>query len=110
MFKTKVESPVYVKVTKDSNDVYLILVGYKVPELMTVSTNNYASIDLGINNLATVTFTNAKPIIIKTRFGDLNFSKNFDVPFFSKGSPWYRTNSRLQPRLRWCRGFSPNRS
>ena len=67
MFKTKVKKPTYVKVTKDSNDIYLILVGYEVPELMTVSTNNYASIDLGINNLATVTFTNAKPIIINGR-------------------------------------------
>ena len=67
MFKTKVEKPTYVKVTKDSNDIYLILVGYEVPDVEVVNTDNYASIDLGVNNLATITFTNSKPLIINGR-------------------------------------------
>lgn len=67
MFKTKVEKPTYVKVTQNSNGNYLILVGYEVPDVEPVKSNNYASIDLGVNNLATVTFTNGKPFIVNGR-------------------------------------------
>ena len=67
MFKTKVEKPSYVKVTKGANDVYLILVGYEVEEVEPIVNDNYASIDLGVNNLATVTFTNGKPFIVNGR-------------------------------------------
>lgn len=67
MFKTKVEKPTYVKVTQNSNGNYLILVGYEVPDVEFIKSNNYASIDIGVNNLATITFTNSKPIIVNGR-------------------------------------------
>lgn len=64
IFKTKVENPSYVEVTKDSTGNYLILVGYKVEDVEFVENNNYASIDLGVDNLATLTFLDKSPIII----------------------------------------------
>ena len=68
MFKTKVENPAYVKVTRQNSCTYLILVGYDVKETELIKdTENYAAIDLGVNNLATLTFSNNKPIIINGR-------------------------------------------
>lgn len=67
MFRTKVEKPTYVTVTQNPNGNYLILVGYKVPDVKPIKSNNYASIDIGVNNLATVTFTNSNPIIVNGR-------------------------------------------
>lgn len=64
VFKTKVENPVFVEVTRDSTGNYLILVGYKVDDVEFFENNNYASIDLGVNNLATLTFLDKSPIII----------------------------------------------
>ena len=64
IFKTKVENPTFVEVTRDSTGNYLILVGYKVDDVEFVENNNYASIDLGVNNLATLTFLDKSPIII----------------------------------------------
>lgn len=47
------------------NDSYVIEVVYTVPDIeLKADNSNYASIDLGINNLATVTFNNDKPIIV----------------------------------------------
>lgn len=67
MFKTKVDNPEYVKVTRLNSQTYIILVGYEVPEVKIAPNDNFASIDLGVNNLAAITFTNAKPIIINGR-------------------------------------------
>lgn len=64
VFKTKVENPAFVEVKRDSTGNYLILVGYKVDDVEFVENNNYASIDLGVNNLATLTFLDKAPIII----------------------------------------------
>ena len=64
LIKTRAEKPTYVKITRLNSTAYVILIGYEVREAEPVINSNYAAIDLGINNLATVTFTNAKPIII----------------------------------------------
>lgn len=64
IFKTKVENPAFVEVKRDSTGNYLILVGYKVDDAEFVENNNYASIDLGVNNLATLTFLDKASIII----------------------------------------------
>ena len=64
VFKTKVENPTFVEVKRDSTGNYLILVGYKVDGVEFVENSNYASIDLGVNNLATLTFLDKSPIII----------------------------------------------
>lgn len=67
LIKTKVENPTYVKMTRLNGTTYIILVGYEVEKAEPIINSNYATIDLGVNNLATVTFTNAKPIIINGR-------------------------------------------
>jgi putative transposase len=64
VFKTKVENPTFVEVKRDSTGNYLILVGYKVEDVEFVENGNYASIDLGVNNLATLTFLDKSPIIV----------------------------------------------
>ena len=64
IFKTNVENPTFVEVKRDSNGNYIILVGYKVEDVEFVENGNYASIDLGVNNLATLTFLDKSPIII----------------------------------------------
>ncbi len=43
---------------------YTIEVVYEVPEKELITNNNYSAIDLGINNLATLTFNNNNAIII----------------------------------------------
>lgn len=67
VFNTNVKEPVFVEVTKGSNDVYFIIVGYYANKQEQVISDNYAAIDLGVNNLATVSFTNGKPFIINGR-------------------------------------------
>lgn len=64
--KTNVElnKIVYVKIVPVNRQLYKVLVGYTAQESKPIVSNNFAAIDLGINNLATITFTNREPIII----------------------------------------------
>lgn len=64
--KTKVlkEQYVYTKVIPVNSYTFEILIGYEVETLNPIQTTNFAAIDLGVNNLATLTFTNNTPLII----------------------------------------------
>ena len=62
---TKVANPKLVRVVPDRNN-FIIEVIYNIDERAPKSTSKYASIDLGVDNFATVTFsTQNKPLIIK---------------------------------------------
>lgn len=61
---TKVDKPKCVRIIPKLR-AFIIEVIYEVKELPLKHTNNYAAIDLGINNLASVTFSNgANPLLV----------------------------------------------
>lgn len=65
LIKTKIKSNIkFARIIPKNNSKIVIEIGYNKQETPTLSNDNHASIDLGIDNLATLTFTNAKPIII----------------------------------------------
>nr|DAJ74176.1 MAG TPA: endonuclease [Caudoviricetes sp.] len=66
---------------------YAIQVVYKIEEDKQVSSNNYAAIDLGLNNLATVTTTNFSPFIINGR------------PLKSINHHWNKRVSKIKSKL-----------
>ena len=62
---TKVANPKLVRVVPDRNN-FIIEVIYNIDERAPKSTSKYASIDLGVDNFATITFsTQNNPLIIK---------------------------------------------
>lgn len=63
LIKTKVENIQFVRIVPKGNKI-IVEIGYTKQENFVKSNNNYACIDLGIDNLATLIFTNSKPIII----------------------------------------------
>lgn len=63
--KIKFDNISFVRLVPDiSNRTITAEIGYECNEQYTTSNSNIASIDLGINNLATITFTNHSPTII----------------------------------------------
>jgi IS605 OrfB family transposase len=66
VFKTKQTSVDEVRLISKSNGTYYLEVVYSIEEKKLVENNNYASIDIGLNNLATVATNNPNinPIII----------------------------------------------
>lgn len=63
-FKTKVKDIEYINIIPNNQRIF-ISVAYKIDCQPIVAFNqNYAGLDLGVSNLATVTFTNHSPIII----------------------------------------------
>lgn len=69
MLKTKQKLVDEVRLISKSNGTYYLEVVYTVQEKELIKNNNYASIDIGLNNLATVATNNPniKPIIINGR-------------------------------------------
>lgn len=69
MFKTKQKLVDEVRLISKSNGTYYLEVVYTVQEKELITNNNYASIDIGLNNLATVATNNPniEPIIINGR-------------------------------------------
>jgi putative transposase len=63
LIKTKVQNIQFARIVPNRNYI-TIEIGYKKAEKASVQNNNYASIDIGVNNLATVTSNVFKPIII----------------------------------------------
>lgn len=63
LIKTKVPNVEFARLVPRGNKI-TIEIGYIVEEKALKESENYASIDLGINNLATITFTNRKALII----------------------------------------------
>ena len=64
MIPTKVDKPKCVRIVPKLG-AFIIEVIYEVKELPLKYTNNFAAIDLGINNLASVTFTNGiNPLLV----------------------------------------------
>lgn len=63
LIKTKVPNVEFARIVPKGNKI-TIEIGYEVKEKPLKENENYASIDLGINNLATITFTNRKALII----------------------------------------------
>ncbi len=63
LIKTKVSNVEFARIIPKNNEI-AIEIGYKIEEQPLKENDNYASIDLGIDNLATLTFSNNKPIIV----------------------------------------------
>ena len=63
LIKTKAPNVEFARIVPKGNKI-TIEIGYEVEEKPLKENENYASIDLGINNLATITFTNRKALII----------------------------------------------
>lgn len=63
LIKTNVEKIKFVRVVPKNNYI-VVEIGYEKLENEPKTTNNYASIDIGVNNLATITSNCFKPIII----------------------------------------------
>lgn len=63
LIKTKVPNAEFARIVPRGNKI-TIEIGYMVKEKPLKENENYASIDLGVNNLATITFTNRKALII----------------------------------------------
>ncbi len=63
LIKTKVSNVEFARIVPKGNKI-TIEIGYIVEEQALKESDNYASIDLGIDNLATITFTNRKALII----------------------------------------------
>ena len=61
--KTKVDDIQFIRVVPKSYGI-TVEVGYKIEERKLKTNDNYASIDIGMNNLATVTFLEDNPFII----------------------------------------------
>lgn len=61
--KTNVDNIQFVRVVPKNYEI-VIEVGYEVEDKNFLSNDNYASVDIGMNNLATVTFLEDKPFII----------------------------------------------
>lgn len=61
--KTKVETIEYINIIPDNQRIF-ISVAYKVDCKEPIESENYAGLDLGVDNLATVTLTNSNPLII----------------------------------------------
>ena len=63
LIKTNVEKIKFVRIVPKTNYI-VIEIGYEKIEKPLVQNNNYASIDIGVNNLATITSNVFKPLII----------------------------------------------
>jgi len=63
LIKTNVEKIKFVRIVPKTNYI-VIEIGYEKAEKQLVQNNNYASIDIGVNNLATITSNVFKPLII----------------------------------------------
>ena len=87
-FKSKIpfEKIQEVKVVIKSG-YYEIQVIYKVEETKQIVSANYAAIDLGINNLATIVTTNSSPMIINGK------------PLKSINHHWNKRRAKLQSKL-----------
>lgn len=66
LIKTKVEAPKFARVVPRGGRI-VVEIGYEKEEKPFKTNENYASIDLGVDNLAAVTFTNRRPMIINGR-------------------------------------------
>ena len=88
-FKSKIplEQIQYVKVLP-KNGFYEVHVVYIVKEEKPVETENYAAIDLGLNNLATVVTTNSSPFIVNGR------------PLKSINHNWNKRVAKLKSKLK----------
>lgn len=63
LIKTKVNNIQFARIVPKHN-LITIEIGYEVKESEYINNNNYASIDLGVNNLATITSNVFKPFIV----------------------------------------------
>ena len=62
--KTKHNLVKFVRICPINSFTYDIQIGYEYEQNPRIKSNNFAAIDLGINNLATISFTNRKPLIV----------------------------------------------
>lgn len=63
LIKTDVDNVQFVMLVPKGNHI-IVSVGYEAPDVEPICNDNYAAIDLGVNNLAALIFTNNTPILI----------------------------------------------
>jgi len=66
LIKTKVPNVEFARIVPHKNYI-TVEIGYELPDTQRIQNNNYASIDLGVNNLAAITSNVFSPFIINGR-------------------------------------------